>query len=79
VPPPRILPAFPNARRVKPKTAFQGGLRTRWKDADDYIYEWDYLHGMVEKYSRRGNHLGEFDPKTGEQTKEPEPGRSIFV
>jgi RHS repeat-associated protein len=62
--PPRTLPAFPGARRVRPKTG-----RYRWED-EDYIYEWDSQHGRVEKYSKKtGKHLGEFDPKTGRQTK----------
>ncbi|MGN6494493.1 MAG: colicin E3/pyocin S6 family cytotoxin [Agriterribacter sp.] len=30
-----------------------------------------YQHGRVEKYDKSGrNHLGEFDPETGEMTKE---------
>lgn len=69
-PPPRTLPAFPGAQRVRPKTG-----RYRWED-DDYIYEWDSQHGRVEKYSKKtGEHLGEFDPKTGKQTKPPKKGR----
>ena len=75
IPPPKDLPAFPEARRVKPKTPIPGGgLRKRWEDKN-YIYEWDSLHGRVEKYDKRGNHLGEFDPITGEQTKPADPSR----
>jgi hypothetical protein len=48
----------------------------RWRD-ENFIYEWDSLHGKVEKYESRGKHLGEFDPLTGEQTKEADPNRSI--
>ncbi|MFN6480972.1 MULTISPECIES: colicin E3/pyocin S6 family cytotoxin [unclassified Nostoc] len=67
-PAPKTLEAFPDAKQVKPKTPVQGGggLRKRWDD-QEYRYEWDSRHGLVEKYDRRGNHLGEFDPKTGEQ------------
>ncbi|WP_409568456.1 colicin E3/pyocin S6 family cytotoxin [Methylobacterium sp. J-072] len=66
VPPPRNLPGFPDAVRVKPKTARPGGgLRMRWKDASGAIYEWDYQHGHVEKYDARGSHLGGYDPVTG--------------
>jgi hypothetical protein len=78
--PPKNLPAFPDAERVKPKTPVQGGgkLRTRWKDRDGNIYEWDYQHGQVEVYNKRGNtHLGQFDPDTGEQTKPGDPNRSV--
>ena len=79
VPAPRDLPAFPDAKRVRPKTAVQGGggLRRRWKGPDGKIYEWDSQHGTVEVYDRRGRHLGEFDPNTGEQIKPPTSGRKV--
>jgi hypothetical protein len=69
-PPPQNLPGFPDAVRVR-KTQ-----RVRWKDSDGNIYEWDYENGRVEKYNKRGKHLGEFDPDTGIQTKPAVPGRS---
>lgn len=48
IPPPKDgLRAFPKAVRVKPKSR-----RQRWED-DEYIYEWDYQHGAVEKRLRR--------------------------
>ena len=72
------LPAFPRARRSKGKTRFSGGIRRRWKDdADGAILEWDYQHGRVEKYDSRGNHLGEFDPVTGDQIGPAKPGRTV--
>lgn len=78
VPPPKTLPAFPGAKRVPPKTpvpGVPGKKRARWED-DEYIYEWDYLHGRVEKWSKNGRrHLGEFDHLTGEQTKPGDPSR----
>jgi hypothetical protein len=81
IPPPATLPAFPNAKSAKPKTPVpnsQGKLRKRWVDAGKgWIFEWDYQHGTVEKYDQRGKHLGEFDPKTGQQTKPADPNRSI--
>jgi hypothetical protein len=80
VPPPKDLLAFSDAERVKPKTPVQGGggLRKRWKDSEGNIYEWDSQHGTVEKYDPSGQrHLGEFDPKTGQQTKPPDPSRKI--
>jgi hypothetical protein len=77
IPPPKDLLAFPEAKRAKSKTSIQGGgLRKRWKDKD-YIFEWDSYHGRVEKYDKRGNHLGEFDPNTGEQTKPADSSRKI--
>jgi len=77
IPAPRSLPAFPTAKRVRPKTPYGGGLRARWVDGDGTIYEWDSQHGKVEKYDRRGRHLGEFDPVTGQQTKPADPTRRV--
>jgi len=74
---PRSLPGFPNARRVKPKTVFAGGLRPRWLDANGDILEWDTRHGRTERYNARGVHLGEFDPTTGEQLSPPNPTRKV--
>jgi hypothetical protein len=77
-PPPALpLAAFPDLRRVRPKTPFPGGLRARWGDDDGYLYEWDYQHGVFEKYDRQGRHCGEFDPSTGTQLKEPQPNRTV--
>ncbi len=68
VTPPKTLEAFPTAKLVKSRTPVQGGggLRKRWED-QEYIYEWDSRHGSVEKYDKRRNHLGGFDPVTGEK------------
>lgn len=77
VPPPDVPPAFPDLRSVRRKTHFAGGLRKRWKDAAGNIYEWDYLHGTVEKFGARGRHLGEYDPDTGEQISDADPNRTV--
>ncbi len=79
VPAPKTLRAFPDAKRVEPKTwiANTGRMRKRWKDWDGTIYEWDYQHGTVEKYDKRGVHQGEFDPATGEKLKEASPIRRV--
>jgi len=75
VPAPRRLRAFPNAERVKPKSA-----RHRWSEEETgYIYEWDYQHGRVERYDRRGHHLGEFDPDTGTMTKPANRQQTIEI
>ncbi|WP_281080568.1 colicin E3/pyocin S6 family cytotoxin [Klebsiella quasivariicola] len=74
------LPAFPEAKTAKRRTPVKGGasLRARWKDPKGRIYEWDSQHGTVEIYDRSGhNHLGEFDPMTGEQTKPADPTRKV--
>ncbi|MEI8608345.1 colicin E3/pyocin S6 family cytotoxin [Enterovibrio sp. Hal110] len=72
------LPAFPDAVKAKPKTSVQGGgkKRARWKDKKR-IYEWDSQHGKVEVYDKNGNHIGEFDHNTGEQTKPKDPKRKV--
>jgi type VI secretion system secreted protein VgrG len=77
--PPDSLPAFPEARlaRRKSPSKKRGGLRKRWKDKK-HIYEWDAQHAKVEKYDKSGRrHLGEFDPNTGQRTKDPDPKRSV--
>lgn len=76
---PESLPAFPEAKQVRGKTRVQGGgyIRPRWVDHQGYIYEWDLRHGTIEKYNKRGVHLGEFTHDTGVRTKEADPSRRI--
>ena len=77
-PPPSTPRGFPGLRKTRPKTAISGdGRRRRWKDDYDSIYEWDYQHGTLERYDRRGRHAGEFDPDTGRQTKPADPTRTV--
>ncbi|WP_433739085.1 colicin E3/pyocin S6 family cytotoxin [Pseudomonas putida] len=78
-PAPEGLIAFPDATKAKRKTAAQGGgaLRKRWKNPRGIIFEWDSQHGTVEMYNKRGHHLGEYDPKTGEQTKSADSTRKV--
>lgn len=80
VAPPRTLRGFPRAARVRPKTAYGGPgmLRARWRDDDEgTIYEWDYLHGRVEVYDKRGRHIGEFDEATGTQIGPADPRKAV--
>jgi RHS repeat-associated protein len=79
IPAPKEIEAFPGLERVKPKTPIQGGggLRKRWKDEKGRIYEWDSRHGTVEVYSKKGVHVGEFDPTTGKQLKPANPSRTV--
>jgi hypothetical protein len=78
-PKPASLPAFPDAKWATPKTPIKGGggLRPRWKDRSGTIYEWDFQHGAVEKYNKRGKHLGEFNHETGTQNKPADPTRKV--
>ncbi|PAU64874.1 colicin E3 [Pseudomonas sp. PIC25] len=77
--PPKTFPAFPGLTKAKPKTSVQGGgkLRNRWKDQAGNIFEWDSQHGALEMYNKRGIHLGEFNPETGEQTKPADGARRV--
>ena len=70
-PPPRILPGFPGARKVKPRTG-----RTRWKDTNGDILEWDGQHSEVEVYDKRGKHKHVTNPD-GEIIKPGVPGRKV--
>lgn len=76
---PDFLAAFPDAKWASPKTSIKGGggLRPRWKDRSGTIYEWDFQHGAVEKYNKRGKHLGEFNHETGTQNKPADPTRKV--
>ncbi|MEJ6816993.1 colicin E3/pyocin S6 family cytotoxin [Pseudomonas sp. LF-5] len=78
-PAPVSLPAFPGVKPAPLKTSVRGGgkKRRRWKDASGKIYEWDSQHGKVEMYTKQGKHLGEYDPKTGKQTKPADSTRRV--
>ena len=43
------------------------------------FYEWDAENGRVEVYSKRGMHLGEYDPIDGSIRKAANPNRNIEV
>jgi hypothetical protein len=68
--PPKALPGFPGAKKMPSKNQ-----RTRWVTPDGKILEWDYQHGDVEVYDKRGKHKGSADPNSGKMTKDPIPGR----
>lgn len=80
-PAPPSLPAMPGLSRADPKTSIRGGggLRKRWTDRKGNIYEWDYLHGELEVYNKRGKHTGVVDPATGQPVKGKGaiPGRKV--
>lgn len=71
-PAPKKLPGFPDAEKVKSKDP----NRTRWRNPDGKILEWDKRHGDVEVYNKQGKHLGSARPGTGEMYKPP-TGRTI--
>jgi filamentous hemagglutinin len=53
------------------------GRKTSGTGRDQRYYEWDYTHGDIEVYDRRGRHLGTMEPTTGDMYKDPVKGRSI--
>jgi hypothetical protein len=57
---PEDIKGIPNLKKARKKTFVQGGgkKRARYKDKKGNIYEWDYRHGALEKYNKRGKHLG---------------------
>ncbi|MGE6689135.1 colicin E3/pyocin S6 family cytotoxin, partial [Stutzerimonas stutzeri] len=44
---------------------------------DNYPDAAGFQHGAIEKYNKRGKHLGEFNHITGEQTKSPNSARTV--
>ena len=56
-----------------------GGER-RWRSQDGkQIYTWDSMHGEIEVFNRRGEHLGALDPICGLAIKSAVKGRTIDV
>lgn len=52
----------------------------RWRSLDDKrIYTWDSLHGEIEVFNKRGQHLGTVDPYSGLAIKPAVNGRKIDV
>jgi len=78
-PAPAVPEGFPGLVPAKRKTPVQGGggLRKRWIDGDGQIYEWDSRHGTLEMYKSNGQHVGEFDPKTGARLKAANSARTV--
>ncbi|WP_199085875.1 colicin E3/pyocin S6 family cytotoxin [Bosea sp. ASV33] len=56
------------------------GGKKRWRShGGKRLYEWDALHGEVEVYDARGNHLGVMDPVSEDWLKPAVKGRRIDV
>ena len=56
------------------------GSERRWRSADGKrIYTWDSLHGEIEVFNKRGNHLGVIEAIHGHVIKEAVRGRKIDV
>lgn len=52
----------------------------RWRNRDGTrLYTWDYLHGEIEVFDRRGHHLGVIDAVSGVPIKPAVKGRTIDV
>jgi hypothetical protein len=50
-----------------------------WRDGDGSLYTWDGLHGEVEMFNSRGEHLAALDAVTGRRINPPRKGRRIRV
>lgn len=75
-------------RHSIPKPSFLDGCekyrtingKTTWRCPDSGRYfQWDELHGEIEAYNRRGEHIGVLDSLTGETVKDAVRGRTINV
>jgi len=56
------------------------GNERRWRSKDGKrLFTWDHLHGEIEVFDRRGNHLGAIDAVDGRQIKDAIRGRKINV
>jgi len=70
--PPRDLPGFPGATKVKLKRG-----RASWETPSRGILEWDSQHRDVEVYNKTGNHQGSVKPNSPGLYKPPVLGRKI--
>lgn len=57
----QTLPGFPGSQRLKHRQ----GARPSWNLGKGLHAEWDFQHGEVEVYNKKGKHQGAFDPETG--------------
>jgi hypothetical protein len=64
--------------QFEPLGAFLG--KRRWRSAEGTrLYTWDSLHGEIEVYNRRGEHVGVVDSRSGDLIKPARKGRTINV
>jgi RHS repeat-associated protein len=68
--PPSLSPVWQHLRPVKGRNIRTDGSR---------YYSYDRLHGTIEVFDSRGNHLGEIDAVTGVQTKGPNPSYHLTL
>ncbi len=70
----------------KPKPCFldkcirykvEGGFQIYKDPYEDLYYTWDFTHGEIEVFSKRGRHLKVIDAVTGEFIKHAVKGRKI--
>ena len=72
---PRPRPSFvDNLERVR------GRPKPRWRDRNEkLLFEYDSLHGHIEGYNLRGEHIGVFDVISGHRIGPAIRGRRIDV
>ena len=66
-----------HARSVQVADTAELARQLAAKDPNGAIYEWDYLHGHVERYDARGNHLGGYDAMSGTPVSKADSTRRV--
>lgn len=61
------------------KLKVQGGQQIWANKERTRYFTWDYLHGEIEGFNKRGKHLGAFDARSGELIKPAIQGRTLDV
>lgn len=83
-----ILPEITMSRKPIPVPSFLDTCKflgafsdeKRWASCDGKrLYTWDFLHGEIEVFNKRGKHLGVLHPVSGELIKDAVRGRTIDV
>lgn len=71
-----ILKELTNWMQEQGMVKITGTKRNTWRSKDGHFWQWDAEGGKLEKWDRnKKQHLGEFDPVNGKQTKPPKQGR----
>lgn len=74
-----VGPPIPSFLTEQQKLRVEGG-RQIWVNADRTRYfTWDYTHGEIECFNKKGRHLGAMHALTGAFMKPAVPGRKINV
>lgn len=67
----KSLPGFEGSERLKSRK----NARPSWNLGKGWHAEWDFQHGEVEVYNKKGKHQGAFNPENGEKIKDADKSR----